>query len=438
LGKVVDFSKKEGAIKTLLNARTVPQILCAVIARNSPAFDNIKACWRTWKDHAPTHANQRAFIDALLIKIGIPGKGCEWFVKCNYSEFAESLPPASQVLIGHTTKRKSGSLHRILSSPLVSTTAMLDLLKQQFIEQKVCYITPRSARAWYDFLNAPRYGQNIQCRKSLQSLLTGEQWKTTINQNNFLGSVMLGGGSVEKDRDIVVGMLSQTSRQDLSYAIVDYSDLMIQETLNGLDIYSEQLTDRVDLYGVKCDFYELPGHARDFRSRDGVIAWFIPGGTLGNLDEDRFLSSLRDSSKVGDIFSVGVDLVPQSVDSFFEERLKDKYRAGYVKNFFRDALLTSWEGNIGHSAALEALAVSEPELVRGAVSCYSCVPNSVTLHLTAKTSGMNSVLLTSTRYSESELVTFIEKYGFSHVESFAAEPENEFKQLLFRRTTKFA
>jgi hypothetical protein len=103
-----------------------------------------------------------------------------------------------------------------------------------------------------------------------------------------------GGGSPVKDFIIIRGLLSLTSaverKAKIVFTLLDTSFFMLSASRRELN---EQLLaigggERVDVNTVECDIMALHGSRRLLRSDTGSIIWFLTGGTLGNLEEQKF------------------------------------------------------------------------------------------------------------------------------------------------------
>ena len=88
----------------------------------------------------------------------------------------------------------------------------------------------------------------------------------------------------------------------------------------------------IEVRSIVADMMALERHGSMLRG-DGKVAWFITGGTLGNVDEPLFFESVASQAKDGDWLVVGAHMVDDR-EGFLED-LEEEYRQEEVQKLVK-------------------------------------------------------------------------------------------------------
>jgi len=210
---------------------------------------------------------------------------------------------------------------------------------------------------------------------------------------------------------------------------------------------------KVNLRPLVRDFMDLSGTTEIIRPSGKNVAWFILGGTIGNINEEEFIQSIRREARAGDLFIIGAETVGAETRETMRDLLVSKYKNTAVRNFVMAPLRAAWHdlqigGDI--SRAFDKILV---DVTVGKENIHSAVPRAATVELSVMSSAKGFaafmhrvmgaprlqeskdnrkiVLLTSTRYDEIELVRFVARRGFQLQETVTSPLNSLYKQFVF-------
>ena len=251
-----------------------------------------------------------------------------------FSEFLHCLSDEHQKLLGVVNSKFATPDYRV-QSPVVSESydVIRDIsvhkdhkfkkpnVSEKGVDQKFYFLDPHSAHNWREVISKGTYDQYKHCLESLELFLGRKErknqsseaskiWETFLRSDKFDGAVMLGGGGLEKDENIIESVLRHApSGNTVKYSIVDVSIYMLMDSVSTLEQEPERLSDpsRVQINPLIWDFTDLRGAKRRLAGEGKNVAWFLPGGTIGNLVETDFLASMRNVASPGDLLVVGME-----------------------------------------------------------------------------------------------------------------------------------
>lgn len=307
------------------------------------------------------------------------------------------------------------------------------------IDQSLYYQNTDAVNRWLSVTNDEFYTGFDQCKTGLLKLIRLREWLDFVNAKNCDGIVMLcGGGAHSKDAVLIKCLLdtffgatsNDKGSKKMKYTLVDRSSAMLELSRTKL----EELLDKKNGH----QFVELKALRRDVMAMDGSepvrnsgrIAWFNTGGTLGNLEEDKFFESLAQVSKSGDMLILGVSCI-EDLDNVDLSVLAREYERDVVKDLVGVPLSAVWGTLDIDESPEKAIASIKVEAVR---DTYSSIKNSVTVVAKLPSQILGDIILfKSSRYSERALIKFVEKYNWEHLSSIDGL-DSSFKQIMFRKS----
>ncbi len=302
------------------------------------------------------------------------------------------------------------------------------------LDQRRLYLSYDAPEIWDKIARA--YDQFNYCREALNQFLKSRVWKDFCQSEGFAGAVAFGAGSASKDVMICEALREVKGNSPLSYTLVDCSYYMLDHTFEVLEENSVQEQSRVELQLYHQDFTQMSKDDFPVSASPGPRAWFITGGTIGNVDESKFLASVARVCQAGDLLMISMDTIAAEGEARKQHcrELLERYNRPSIRNLLKLPLRAVWE-HIGDDGSV-ADAVHRIDVKSSDPSQYSAVPNgSFSVYFTA---GLESrlkremVLAVSTRYVEGSFKEFAEERGFEYVETYSARQDRNFKILVFR------
>ncbi len=311
-------------------------------------------------------------------------------------------------------------------------------LESGHIDQSLYYQNTDSVNRWFSITNDEFYTGFDQCKTGLLKLSRHNEWLKFIRQSTCDGIVMLcGGGAHSKDAVLIKCLLDAIERRDgtfdkskkMNYTIIDSSSAMLELSRNNI----EALLDKNDGH----NFIKINALRRDVMSMNGSepvrnhgnLAWFNTGGTLGNLDENRFFESLSQVSQKNDLLILGVGCIGKNGEIDLKALAKE-YEREVVRDLVAVPLSAVWGTLNVDETPEEAIALIQVDAV---VDIYSAVPNSVTVVAKLPSKAMGDIILfKSSRYREEALVDFARQYQWEQIASIDGL-DSSFKQVVLRK-----
>lgn len=437
---IKDFSLKRQAIALLLNTQNSPILIVKAVFQNDDARINSTAdSFRNWGTNEPK--GHYEFVKLLLKKLEMPGMNEQMFVTVPFSTFVDYVPMENIHKIQHLIKRNQShymDLRVVHFHRKISANEIAIDLQGKRIDQKYCYLSPDSANKWYRFIREDSYKMFGICLGEVKKFVSSTYWAEFLSDEKVDGIVMLGGGAPSKDTNVINSLFVNKvdHKRKFTYTIVDFSPYMVLETVTALEPLVNRHHNSVDVRALVADFLDLP-RSDDFLKRKNMnVAWFILGGTIGNLDEERFFQSIRDMSTNGDLLVVGAEFVDNSDIDSFRETIANEYRHESLEHFFRAPLMAAWHGQdspafIDIDAALKNRSL---EVIPGTTDDYSKLHNSQTVVVTVTIQGQEVTILKSTRCDEDEFVELARHFKFEVVVCGLNDNGSNYKLLVFRCT----
>lgn len=303
------------------------------------------------------------------------------------------------------------------------------------------YLSSDAAANWLSLIDSPSYPSYMDCLAGIRELVLGPTWANIIRAGNHQRVVMLGGGGApSKDLlliENILGLLPE-NRRPLRYVMIDLSSpLLIDSTRFILREMKRRGWTRkmLEPIPIEHDFLKLKGCA-ELLNEPGMTIWGCTGGTVGNVREDAFFSSLNARATTGDVLLLTADTFDGESLDHFRDKIKGKYKHEAMHNFLASPLGTVLQlerSDEGISSALKRISIDvedDTDHEHSDVYGARCVQFSIRL----KERDKPLVLLNSTRYSEKHLTDYAADLGWCHLRTVASPSNPSFKQFLFRRT----
>lgn len=450
-----DWALKKTALYTFFGQWGDRELAIAILglpqiaASYTNAVESLRGSFKSWHEHQPSGATGRLFLTELVKRLTEQQPALaerqdseirSIIVQGTIRQFCELLPEKVQEIIdvqsvvpacaASQMGQANDMFHPqwILRNPPQESISAA--LTRGRIDQKFHYLSPDAEEIWRDVVNSGAYLQYDACKTALSILCGMEIWKCFFRDGGADGAVMLGCGAGTKDLLIIRSMLNLSQIKPLHYSLVDFSSYMLEAAYHQIDrnLAIERLGDRINLTMHKLDFVNsFAGAGRALTRQRRSVAWMLPGGTIGNLDEQRLFESLSAESQVGDLFVVGAEtLDPRHLRD--GDHLVEKYNTPEVRRFvempFRSVLRT---------LRIEETPPISVQVVLGQESGHSKVKESMTVEVSSMVRGQKIVLLTSTRYNEEEFVSFAAQKGFARETTISSPLNDRYKQFVFRR-----
>jgi hypothetical protein len=473
---IPDWELKLPILLSLLGAFTHLELADRVLPNNGPFNLTVKDNFRKWKSSRPTKkGGPKVFFDKLPTALGCPAHVTGvMLVESNIQQFIEYLPEgerrdaARKILeegrVADLPARADKLARAIVNAPSAKTATILSrTLSNAFsanfktmnfhsrakiesmetgihagqINQRHYYLTPDAASTWINLVRAEAYPTYDQCKAGLRALVDGEIWRNIIAAGNHRTVVMLaGGGAPTKDIVLINSLLHSPvlSGKTIDYILIDYSYYMLITSHLWLDEGLAHLGDtaRVTVRPVQHDLMNLRECESGLRLSENVV-FGLTGGTLGNLNEEQFFESLNSVAHNGDLLILSADTLEDGPLMGIKRELIEKYDHAEMRRFILPAIravVTEYDLFESVSSVFKRIAIDLKDAKRAGLSKVERTA-SVTLSLDVKEK--NLVLLSSTRYLASTLISFADKFGWTLLTRTPSPLNAKYVQFLFQR-----
>lgn len=447
-----DWLEKRQVLETLFGVWTNDELARKVLGESSTADEQgqVAGSFKSWKTHRPSGSSGRLFCSRLVDRVVEMGSAASeekiraTIVTGSRDEFVALLPPERRVGLKVADATSPNSFSFALDETHVPiyvlraapTETLRSAFERRRIDQKFHYLTPDAAAIWKAVVDCGVYRQYAECHASLSLLCESENWRAFFKDGAGNSCVMLGCGAPSKDILLINAMLGAVPSDTIvNYTMIDFSNFMLKASSHVVDsiISNRGISKRVNLHRVEDDFQTLNSREKLLPEPDRSAIWLITGGTIGNVNERDFFSSMRRVARPDDLLVISAETVPPGIATPPIDVLRKKYDTPEVRRFVETPLHSLWREMGWPSEDLQqALKRIAVDVVNGEQYGHSTVRNSLSVEVSLMVNRRNLVLLTSTRYEEGELVSFARERGFQLVESIASPINPNYKQMVFR------
>ncbi len=348
-----------------------------------------------------------------------------------------TVPPADYLAFNVDLEAHEGDVHR-------------DWLREGVVDQRFMYVSREAVDQWNAIVNSQEYQTYFHCEGALRRLVRDSSWKTIVEANQLDTIVILGAGAPSKDMIIINNLLSVSTynaSRKLRVIIFDSSFYMLIDTVRDIGALLNRLKkrDSVELIPCCADFMNLKAWAQCIRPLycKERVAFFILGGTIGNVEEETLFDALQSVSRDGDMLIIGAE---------FGDVYSDEYRGQLLKvydqestrelalNAIRFLLDNDGFSRLRHDRlSLVGVAIQNAEALPGKLKSHIHGTIAVvfqTLEEIGVSEGLSShlVLVTAKRYDEPAFIDTCEKDGFILIKPKFCSPDTEqYKLLMFEK-----
>lgn len=171
------------------------------------------------------------------------------------------------------------------------------------IDQRYMFVDRGAAAQWNAVHSAQEYGMYNDCKETLEHSL-----KQILNDNRIIEEiVILGAGSADKDWEVIVSIV-QKQKSPLRVIVCDASFHMLVETFAPLSEWvknNKKFSPLVSIELCCFDFTDRRGWAICHLRPGAHRLITVLGGTIGNVDESKFLRTLSSEAEDGDAILIG-------------------------------------------------------------------------------------------------------------------------------------
>lgn len=318
--------------------------------------------------------------------------------------------------------------------------------------QKFMYYDSNAVNNWGALIrdSIEQYPNYVHCLKSLNGFLSGPLWRSMIEDNQLTRTISLGAGTPEKDRQIVrsfyTGQSDDDWRKAPAHYIVDSSLYMLVETVRALQYgQSDRQTWETEIIPVSGDFLALrdliPELATGENGTKKNTAFFMLGGTIGNINPSSFMESICHVAHAGDILVISAEFMPddEADQETFREKLAKKYDHESAKRLVAPAAHAVLRG--AQYAPFPDRLFSDKKVLDRIQVCSRREKKShgslrdilkMVFVYENPTSNIKFDVVEANRFLEKEFIDFINGYGFELIENHQ-DGTGEPKQLVFKK-----
>ncbi|ESQ89849.1 hypothetical protein ABAC460_11135 [Asticcacaulis sp. AC460] len=435
---ILDWEQKIEAAYKLTGTRSAASLARAVEAHMERKLDSDYGdLINRWKKGPPRGDGHEFFFKGMNRIFGLPADTPNYFlVEEPYISVWAAMPAQNQGVVPLPAQQEF--IHTFHVDLAVNDENFSDWLRNRLVDQRNMYIGRDCVANYHRAANDKGYKNLNMCQVLLGDFVESDPWVELISNNKVGSVVILGAGSAEKD-DIVLSSIDKITRNErkrlINYAIIDASYDMLFDTYKHIqEIF--QTKDRpanVQIQPFHADFTDLYPLKWKIQPQDGSATVFMClGGTIGNINENNFLTSIRACSKEGDYLLLAAEFIDGISPRDIETRLKEEYGGDGMK----DLALGPIRGELdrqGVSPVKEdrrkkvVVNVGPPERFD------DFIEGTIAAKLQIAISGTMLTLLESKRYRLEKFKAFFR--GFDFVGAYERNDNPRFKHLLFRRTT---
>jgi hypothetical protein len=439
---VVDWRAKLGALKILTNAEMHSDV-CRTIMRDDYR-DSIVGNFRKWTRSTPKTEENRQFFDAMHTYLGCSSGTGASLITCTYEEFLQFMSPTKR---GMLKKDRRLGTRASFDVDLLSHRGQLgdEWVRAGVVDQRFMYVSREAVDTWNNVITCGTYDTYGHCVSALKRFLRQPAWLKHVSSADIGTLVILGAGAPEKDILVLNSLLSgkaYSSESKLRIVIFDDSFYMLADTV---DKVHQRLTflkadEFVDVVPCCADFMNLRQWADCVARIDDerITAFFILGGTIGNLHEERLIDAVRAVSEEDDLFVVGGEFVQGEPPAEFIEHLRATYDTPEARDLTLGPVATLLtEEGVAHDPserrALVSVAIEDASGLPAGLR--STIPGTfgAIFRLERPIRGAKLILSASKRYRFDSFSDIMRRHFFSHSSTSVCADWDYYKILEFRR-----
>lgn len=315
--------------------------------------------------------------------------------------------------------------------------------------QKFMYFDSSAVSHWATLIasadkNYPNY---LNCKSALDTFLSHDYWKDLLKNKQISRTINLGAGTPEKDRAIINSSIEQKEKNtDIAlptHYIIDSSMYMLLNTVKKLcysNTHSRKMNDN-DIISVAGDFMTLskliPCCSSNNQKSPRRSAFFLLGGTIGNINPRRFIESVNSVAASGDILIISAEFRPdmhENIDQFqcvTTSHYNHKNAKQLVVPAARSVLKSRKYAHLNSHMETDEIIISRLTATSSNVShAGRQLPNSLKIVFKYEHGDTAFNVVEASRYIEKEFIEFITGEGFSYINSFG---KNYPKQIVFEK-----
>jgi hypothetical protein len=359
-------------------------------------------------------------------------------------------PPIQEARTEHTASRPA---------PVNSLAFFVDLeahegdlhstwIREGIVDQRFMYVSREAVDYWNAITESEEYQTYTHCEGALRKLVNGAYWQNMVDNDEIETIVILGAGAPSKDIIVLNSILRKRKRDHsrrLRLVVFDSSFYMLVDTITIIErlLKGTKRRELVEVIPCCADFMNLRAWAHHIRTSDskGRVAFFILGGTIGNVEETRLFDSLKTVSREGDILVLSAEFGPVS-SLEYQEQLRRVYDQDATRELALNAIRSLLDNDdfprdLEKRLALVEVRVEQAEQLPGRLRSY--IPGTIavvfrTISEVGVGAGNSSrlVLVTSKRYDENSLIKALAEEDFILIPPKLESPStDQYKNLIF-------
>jgi len=241
--------------------------------------------------------------------------------------------------------------------------------------------------------------------------------------------MLAGGGAPTKDNIIIKSLIKHAYATKPLLVLVDASHFMLESSLRYIYKNYPDQVEKVDIRAIELDILKMGGVRKSIGQPSGNVAWFLTGGTLGNLHETKFLESVSGNAEPNDWLVLGVPCYDGVPSKEYLEDLENEYEQEVIQNFAGASLRAIWSHLDVHGRMNDAKVKATAKLEDS--PHISSVPEAIAVVASVDIPGHGVFsLFRSSRYKEAALITLAKQFKWDHLVTFNG-PDMSFKQIVF-------
>lgn len=444
---IVDWNLKRDVMKDEFGEDTYKGVFfhALIVKTDAERYHAFMEAAKKWDESSPSQAYhpEIANLCKRLFGQGLR-EDVQFFIDSDIGQFKERIVMARTGTPSPPLNEWTADSHHVLIAlDEERSHSIRSSMRSRRLDQRLYYMNIDSADVWHELINVGSYKMYDWCRESLRALMRSQVWKVAIADNKLETLVMLGGGgSASKDFEVTNALADMNYRANqptkTRYILVDISPHMLMSSMSRIKRHVRRQPKTNQLFTVEAyvaDMLRLGELKKCLRTEGGRNAWFLTGGTIGNFNERKLVTSLESIALPGDLLAIGVDTHDPSRTDESASVLKEKYHRESMQDFLQtplSILANNLDLDVSVKRLRERLKV---EVVEGRKHGYSDVDDTATVEVSLDIGdGDSYTLLTSTRYQLDSFIGWFQVRGWKAIGQFAsADTSATFRQVLFEK-----